>query len=34
MDVIICILLGFANLILAKKVVLTIIKQKKEVDRK
>ena len=34
MDVIICILLGFANLILAKKVILTIIKQKKEVDRK
>ena len=34
MDIIICILLGFANLILAKKVILTIIKQKKEVDRK
>ena len=34
MDVIICILLGFTNLILAKKVILTIIKQKKEVDEK
>lgn len=34
MDIIACILLGFANLILAKKVILTIIKQKKEVDEK
>lgn len=34
MDVIICILLGFVNLILAKKVILTIIKQKKEVEEK
>lgn len=34
MDIIICILLGFANLILAKKVILAIIKQKKEVDEK
>lgn len=34
MDVIICILLGFANLILTKKVILTIIKQKKEVGKK
>lgn len=34
MDIIICILLGFVNLILAKKVILTIIKQKKEVVEK
>lgn len=34
MDVIACILLGFINVILAKKVILTIIKQKKEVDGK
>ncbi len=34
MDIIICILLGFVNLILVKKVILAIIKQKKEVDKK
>lgn len=32
MDVIVCILLGFINVILAKKIILTIMKQKKEVD--
>ena len=34
MDVIACILLGFVNVILAKIIILTIIKQKKEVDGK
>lgn len=32
MDVIVCILLGFVNVILVKKVILTLKKQKKEVD--
>lgn len=34
MDVIACILLGFVNVILVKIIILTIIKQKKEVDGK
>lgn len=32
MDVIVCILLGFVNVILVKKIILTLKKQKKEVD--